>query len=390
MSETVNTNKFKIGRKKDNVRNYYVCKNNKLQCSFEDCKKVFSLKTSVIVLKHHTYEIHNYIKDDTSHDNVRMTPHDDAEIVLYQNFAIAFAKNSLPHSLIEDYYFRKAVNCVNSNTLTKSKLREFIISEGSKINRDIIENHRLNRQPITIALDGWTNIRMNKVTNILLICSGISYYFTSIENKFSANTAENLIPILSEKIKFLANKGLRVIALTTYNENLMKLTRQQLNILHPILLIIPCSAHIIQLCFKSICQIDVIKNVIEETTALIKSIHNNKANRIRLLELQKNDNVIDQLKVIYPTEIRWTSLILCIERLHTLKKNISQLSVNISNEYWTNLDKLHKLLKPFKDTINKIQKDDASLYSVWTCFNAIMKFYKSLDITDFLKTKTST
>jgi hypothetical protein len=38
-------------------------------------------------------------------------------------------------------------------------------------------------QPITIALDGWTNVRSNKVTNILLICSGIAYYYTGIENE---------------------------------------------------------------------------------------------------------------------------------------------------------------------------------------------------------------
>lgn len=376
----------KVGRKKDTVRNYYICKNGKLCCTFENCKKEFALKTSVISLKHHIND--NHIQDknkDILINNIQMTEQNVEEIMMYQNYAIAFAKNSLPHCLIEDHYFRKATNCSNKYIFTKSKLREFIITEGEKVNKNTIDMICLNNLPVTIAIDGWTNVRMNKVTNILLICSGISYFYASIENKFNNNTAGYLVPILSEKIKYLMEKGMRIVAITTDNEYLMKLTRQQLNKIHPILIIVPCSAHIFQLCFKSICQIENIKKIIDETYGIINSIRNNKDNRLRLLELQKNDGIEDQLKILYSTEIRWISLISCIERLYVLKKYIIQLNVIISTNYWNNLDKLYELMNPFKSAIDKIQRDDASLYSVWLNFNNIMVHYQSINIVNYFE-----
>lgn len=159
----------------------------------------------------------------------------------------------------------------------------------------------------------------------------------------------------------------------------MKLTRQKLVKKYPILIIIPCSAHIIQLCFKSLCNIDQINMIIKETIEIIKSIQNNKVKSIKLSELQKNDQSFsrEELKLIYPIEIRWTSLILCMERLFILKKYIEQLDVDISINYWENLNNVYVLLKPFKKAINQIQNDSASLYSVWNNFNEILNFYRS-------------
>jgi hypothetical protein len=70
-------------------------------------------------------------------------------------------------------------------------------------------------QPVTIALDGWTNIRSNKVTNILLICSGSIYYYTSIENKNDFNNVAWLIPKLTEVIDVLIKRKLNIIGITT-------------------------------------------------------------------------------------------------------------------------------------------------------------------------------
>src|SRR5580704_5286611 len=56
-------NKSKGGRKRDIVRTYYICKNNKLCCSIENCKKEFSSKISAISLRQHIYEYHKYNKN---------------------------------------------------------------------------------------------------------------------------------------------------------------------------------------------------------------------------------------------------------------------------------------------------------------------------------------
>lgn len=374
--------KQKCGRKKDNIRSYYMFKDNKLCCTIKDCNKTFSSKTSITALKchilNHDQNINININANNNNDNTLMNIVDSDEIMIYKTFAVAFAKKSLPYSLVEDHYFRKAISCLNSKyTLTRCKLKEFVIEESNNVKENTLTMLSTNRQHITLAIDGWTNVRSNKVTNILLICSGIPYYYTSIENKYSANTAEYLTEILNEKINFLLNKGLRIIAITSDNENLMKLTRRNLIKLHPILITIPCSAHIIQLCFKSICSVENINKIINETIEIVKSIRNNKKNRVKLQELQKEENVNQQLKLIYPVEIRWTSLILCLERLFSLRKYIDQLNLSLTNNYWDNLRDVYILLKPFKEAINSIQNNSATLYSVWINFNSIVKTYKN-------------
>ena len=42
--------------------------------------------------------------------------------------------------------------------------------------------------PISIAIDGWTNTRHNKVTNLLCLCGGQAYYWCSIVNLYDRNS----------------------------------------------------------------------------------------------------------------------------------------------------------------------------------------------------------
>lgn len=44
-------------------------------------------------------------------------------------------------------------------------------------------------RPVTLALDGWTNAAHNKVTNLLLLTGGRSFYWKSVVNDLNHNTA---------------------------------------------------------------------------------------------------------------------------------------------------------------------------------------------------------
>lgn len=381
---------FKKGRKKSNIRNYYKEANLKLECKIEGCKKRFSTKTSIATLKNHIYHLHNenIYKDDKALDtNInQMTTHELKEIKICNAFAISFAKNSLPHTLIEDTYFRKSIDLLTSDfNITKSKLRDSIISEGERINNDTLNMLSSNGHPVTIALDSWTNIRSNKVTNILLICSGIAYYYTSIENDESRNTSEWMISKLTEKINLLVSMKIKIIAITTDNENLMKSVRRKLADIYPILIVIPCSAHIIQLCLKKICDTEKIKTIIDKTKNIIDSIESNKVNELKLLKLQEEDGIKEPLKLIMPIEIRWTSLIDSIDRLLLLKSYIKKTLKYTKNKYWDELNDLSVFISPFKIMIEQIQKDNASLYSVYTNFRKILDFYNSDTIPNVFK-----
>jgi hypothetical protein len=375
--------KQKGGRKKSDIRKFYEIKNSKFYCNIGNCTKFFSTKSSVSLLRDHIREYHQIINNNMNNNTINNKIIDEGEIeepVIYRSFAIAFAKNSLPHSLISNPYFKEAIGLLNSNyKITKSKLRETIISEGEKINNDILNMLSANNQPITLALDGWTNIRSNKVTNIILICSGIAYYHASIENEKNMNNLEWLIPKITEIIELLIKRGLNIIAITTDNENLMKSLRKKIKIIYPVLINIPCSAHIIQLCFKKICHNEKLKSLIDKTIKYIDTIRDNKVNKIKLLKLQENENIKEPLKLIRPIEIRWISLIISIERFIKLRNFIEEI-IEIDLNYWDDLNCMYIYLEPFKKAINQIQKDNASLYSVWKNFQEIINYYNSNQI----------
>lgn len=387
MAENDDTiNKHKTGRKRDQIRDYYKLRDDKLYCTIDKCTKKYSIKTSTVTLKYHIYNYHNMDNITTDNDIINNANNINNnmdkisnEMMMYKLAALMFAGNSLPYSLIENQCFINFINFLNADyKITKSKLKEFILSEGEQVNKNVTNMLSINKQPITVAFDGWTNVRSNKVTNILLICSGKIYYYTSVENKTCQNTSNYLIKILDEKINFLLKSGLRLTSITTDNENVMKMTRQELNKKYPILIIIPCSAHIIQLCFKSLQKIEAIKNIIDEILEIIYIIRNNKKYKLKLSELQVNDGIKDSLKLKYPSEIRWTSLIMSIERFIFLKKYINMLEEIIPKpkKFWNSVDEIYTLLKPFKKAINNIQADNASLYSVWINFNEIINYYK--------------
>ena len=100
-----------VGRKKDEIRKLYVMKNNKLYCTIEGCNKNFSKKTSVISLKHHIYN-HTTNRDKNMDIRINIPKMDIDESAVYKTFATAFAKNSLPYSLLDNKYFMKIVRVI--------------------------------------------------------------------------------------------------------------------------------------------------------------------------------------------------------------------------------------------------------------------------------------
>ena len=252
-----------------------------------------------------------------------------------------------------------------------------------EIKENMIKNLISSKIPVTLALDGWTNVRSNKVTNLLLIANGISYYYASIENYNKQNNKEWLVSKISEKIDNMLDKGINLIALATDNEIVMKSTSIELKNKYPILITIPCSAHLIQLCLKNICNINVIKSIISN----IITITNNfkyKENKIKLYNLQFKNDVNVPLKIIYPTEVRWSSIIYTIERILKLKDYIKNI-IKLNIKEWDDIELLYNLILPIDKYTNIVQKDNATLYTVWSSFNNLIKFYKSSDILEKLK-----
>jgi len=231
-----------------------------------------------------------------------------------------------------------------------------------------------------MTIDGWTNVRSNKVTNILLISCGDVYYYSSIENYNSQNTVDWLVSKLQQKLENLYLKNVNVIGITTDNENLMVAVRKNLQKIFPILIDLPCSAHIIQLCLKEICTIELISELIKNINDIVYMVKTIKLYSTKLYDLQLKDNIKIPLTVIRPADTRWSSLILCIERLITLKKYIKNIEPKYDDIFWNKMISLYTFIEPFKEYTNEIQKDDATLYTVWLIFKKLEIHFKSDNI----------
>ena len=374
-----------VGRKKDKIYVYFTkdINKHKYYCNINNCNKFFSNNSSTSTLKNHVITkqcdyYNNIINKDT---NIKFTSNMKNKINIQKAYSRAFAKNSLPHSLLENKYFNEFITAIKENpevTISKRELRELIIFDGNKLKSDIIQNLKNSKQPITLAFDGWTNVRTNKVINLMLIANGNIYYYDSIENKEKQNTKEYLLSLFIDKINKLLNEGLNLIAITTDNEILMKSTCNDLVKTFPILLNIPCSAHLIQLCLKNICNSKTFKTTVDKLINLLNSFKNNKQNRLNLSNLQLADNIKIPLKIIYPTMVRWSSIIISIERILELKKYIVNIPLcNNDDNFWEQLLFFYDSIKEIKNYTNIIQKDNSSLHTVLNCFNKMITFYSS-------------
>lgn len=143
--EFINKNLIKtpIGRKKDNIYKYFVKDENncKCYCTINNCNQNFSITSSTSTLKNHVNKKHcgylnnnNNINNNTNMNNTNKT---NKKINVYNAYSRVFAKNSLPHSLLENCYFIDFITAIKENpnvVISKQKLRELIVSDGNKLN----------------------------------------------------------------------------------------------------------------------------------------------------------------------------------------------------------------------------------------------------------------
>ena len=123
-----------------------------------------------------------------------------------------------------------------------------------------------------------------------------------------------------------------------------------------------------------------INDIIVNAKEIMRLLRNNRKIKNELYQLQINDNKTP-LSIFYPIETRWSSIIICIDRLLLLEKYIvviiEKYSLTMTNSFWKRLKSLFHFLEPFKINTQNIQKDDATIYSCYENFNNIIKFYKS-------------
>lgn len=67
-------------------------------------------------------------------------------------------------------------------TLTPASVKTDTLAQSDAIKQVIIDRLQGAHKYVTSAVDGWTNVRSDKVNNVVLLAGGTAYYWMSIVN----------------------------------------------------------------------------------------------------------------------------------------------------------------------------------------------------------------
>jgi hypothetical protein len=207
---------------------------------------------------------------------------------IYPTLAKLLAVHSLPHRLLESELFLELLTLYRQ-TGELPPSRRGVIHHLTMVEQDTRQQVvRKLRQAgaVTIALDGWTNIRQEKVTNIVPIASGVSYYWESIVNRMEANTADWQRPLIKKAVESVIGCGVPVVAMVTDNEAVNGSLYRLLLPDFPFLVHVPCAAHTIQLCVNKMLELPEVRSIMSEMRRLLRFFKKHKSARNQLKQIQ--------------------------------------------------------------------------------------------------------
>jgi hypothetical protein len=296
-------------------------------------------------------------------------------------FAACFAVHSLPLRLIDAPEFRAAVEAYRSGNCAlpnRQQLRAEQSAEAQRMRADLVRKLRVycRAAPLTLAIDGWTNVRRDKVTNVIILCGGVAYYWCSIVNGRAANSAEWMTVPITKVLDDLRAEGLPVAALSTDNERVNRTLHTLLQPTFKFLVRSPCAAHILQLLVHGALDLPSIQDNMILMEQLLNSFRP-KAMRIQLKNVQLEAAPVDgrkrvAYKLIKPCDTRWSSHLFAARRLIKLQRFIDVCTPR-PRSFWDTLAEIVRFLSPFQIATDVMQRDTSSLYDIYQQFSVIIK-----------------
>lgn len=290
--------------------------------------------------------------------------------------ALFFSFHSIPLHIIESEWFWALVEAIRNSTVDPPSRYQLKLAQAALAQRtraDLVRRLRnhCRSAPLTVGIDGWTNCRRDKVTNVVILSGGVAYYWCSIVNGNAANTAMWMREPLSKVISGLRELGLIVAALVTDNERVNRTLHELLLPSFPFLVRSPCAAHILQLCVKASLALEEIEPVMITMEQLIHE-YRLKAPRIKLKNLQIEANNGKHYKLVKPCDTRWSSHLYAAQRLLKLRAFID-VSFPQPASFWTGLAEVVRWLQPFQVATDVMQSDTSTLYDLYQQFNMLVR-----------------
>jgi hypothetical protein len=237
---------------------------------------------------------------------------------------------------------------------------------------------------VTVGIDGWTNVRHEKVVNLVPVANGVAYYWDSLILK-KRSTAKAQTKPVGDGLKNIMDQGVIVVGLVTDNEQVnYKLYRRLSKERFQFLIHVPCAAHTVQLCVHAALALSPIVTICAGLDAMINAFANNKELRIALSEMQKTLRAENKpLAIIKHNATRWSSRQRAGERIVLLRpclqplvpqirkhlskqKNTALHAHTFDDEWWKSVETLTSFLQPFQVATDVVQADASNLMDVYT------------------------
>lgn len=296
---------------------------------------------------------------------------------IMQVAAVAFALNGIAHRIVQTPSFVKLLTTLGWRGAlpTRRALRESLLSEASALRTRLINRLRNSKTAVTVAVDGWTNVRHEKVTNVLVLQGGQAFYWCSITNDAESNTADWLASRIQPVLETLTlEHHVQVVALVADNEAVMGALHNRLELRFPFLIRVPCAAHTLQLAVRDCLASTDYAQTVADFLSFIKHFEK-KEHRLNLLELQRARKV-KPLVLRKPNDTRWNSLYLAIQRTLEMQAELECCMPphlhQRRDDFFSRLRTLTDFLHPFRIATDVVQRDNATLADVMTQFTMLL------------------
>lgn len=288
--------------------------------------------------------------------------------------ALFFATNHIAYNVAESSAFEQFVDAVRHSDVKlhgRKRLGADLDALAASMRRQVTEqlhSNEHNLRSVALLVDGWTNVKHTKVTNLLLAYSGVAYYWCSINNAYEANTAEYLFRQVHAEMQKLHAAGIIITALVADNESTMNALYRLLRAEYPFLVHVGCAAHTVQLIAKKVMQSERWASVCRGIKALLRGFKKSKAARLKLLEAQLATSSKAPLMLVKPCDTRWNSYLHAAQRLEKLEpkvRSLEDLTFQPEASFWTQLSAFVAFMTPFEGATNVLQSDSATLKDVF-------------------------
>jgi hypothetical protein len=212
-------------------------------------------------------------------------------------------------------------------------------------------------------------VRKDKVTNVVILCGGVAYYWCSIVNTSNHNTAVWLKDPMMEVLNTIKAEGLMFSSLVTDNEEANKLLHKLLRPHYPFLIRSPCTAHLLQLCVRKALVLPAIEPIMTAMEELLAKFKYKEARlKLKTLQLTATDT---HHCLVRPNDTRWSSWLYASRRLLKLKV-YCDVVVPQQPQFWADLNEIIRFLSPFQVATDIMQSDSSTIYELYQQFTTIL------------------